>query len=172
MVGENGGTYGPSSISQTNDPIIFRGYWKVTVAGAGPMFGGGSCDILINGNSYACGNISPITGGSATITYTINSTLQQFMTDNPDVTVTYQNHMECENPPANVYDSAVTSFTNGATAVLTRNCSTGDALVTIELTISTPTNRELFYETCCVPYSYPCGSITSLTAYFSFNLEA
>jgi hypothetical protein len=34
MVGENGGTYGPSSISQTNDPIIFRGYWKVTVAGA------------------------------------------------------------------------------------------------------------------------------------------
>ena len=129
-------------------------------------------DILINGNSYACGNISPITGGSATITYTINSTLQQFMTDNPDVTVTYQNHMECENPPAYVYDSAVTSFTNGATAVLTRNCSTGDALVTIELTISTPTNRELFYETCCVPYSYPCGSITSLTAYFSFNLEA
>lgn len=129
-------------------------------------------DILINGNSYTCGMISNITGGSATITYTIDSVLQQFMTDNPDVTVTYQNHMECENPPANVYDSAVTSFTNGATAVLTRNCSTGDALVTITLVMSTPTNRELFYETCCVPYSYPCGSITSLTVYLSFNLEA
>ena len=25
------GSYGPSPISQTNDPIIFRGYWKVTV---------------------------------------------------------------------------------------------------------------------------------------------
>jgi hypothetical protein len=129
-------------------------------------------DILINGNSYTCNNISNITGGSATITYTINSTLQQFMIDNPDVTVTYQNHMECEDGPANVYDSAVTSFTNGATAVLTRNCSTGDALVTITLVMSTPTNRELFYETCCVPYSYPCGSITSLTVYLYFNLEA
>jgi hypothetical protein len=130
-------------------------------------------DILINGNSYACANITPdITGGSATITYTINSTLQQFMIDNPDVTVTYQNHMECEDGPANVYDSAVTSFTNGATAVLTRNCSSGPALVTITLTISTPTNRQLFYDSCCVPYGLICGPITQLQAVFSFNLDA
>jgi hypothetical protein len=79
--------------------------------------------------------------------------------------------MECENPPANVYDSAVTSFTNGATAVLTRNCGSGPALVTITLIISTPTNRQLFYNTCCVPYGYACGSITQLQANFSFNLE-
>jgi hypothetical protein len=128
-------------------------------------------DILINGSNYACNNIADITGGVANITYTINSTLQQFMADNPDVTVTYQNHMECENGPANVYDSAVTNFTNGATAVLTRNCSSGFALVTITLTISTPTNRQLFYNTCCVPYSYACGSITQLQAIFSFNLD-
>ena len=65
MVGENGGTYGPSSISQTNDPIIFRGYWKVTVAGAGPMFGGGSCDIVINGNTKVTGGaVAAGPGGS------------------------------------------------------------------------------------------------------------
>jgi hypothetical protein len=65
MVGENGGTYGPSSISQTNDPIIFRGYWKVTVAGAGPMFGGGSCDIVINGNTKVTGgSVAAGPGGS------------------------------------------------------------------------------------------------------------
>lgn len=127
-------------------------------------------DVLLNGGSYAC-NINPdISGGSVTVTYTINSDLQQFMIDNPDVTVTYQNHMECENPPANVYDSAVTAFTNGATAVLTRNCSSGPALVTITLTISTPTNRQLFYNTCCVPYSYACGSITQLQAIINFSL--
>jgi hypothetical protein len=65
MAGENGGTYGPSSISQTNDPIIFRGYWKVTVGGAGPMFGGGSCDIVINGNTKVTGGtVAAGPGGS------------------------------------------------------------------------------------------------------------
>jgi hypothetical protein len=65
MAGENGGTYGPSSISQTNDPIIFRGYWKVTVGGAGPMFGGGSCNIVINGNTKVTGGtVAAGPGGS------------------------------------------------------------------------------------------------------------
>jgi hypothetical protein len=128
-------------------------------------------DILINGYNYACNNIADITGGIANITYTINSVLQQFMADNPDVTVTYQNHMECEDGPANVYDSAVTNFTNGATAVLTRNCSSGFALVTITLKISTPTNRQLFYDSCCVPYGLICDPITQLQVIFSFNLD-
>jgi hypothetical protein len=65
MVAENGGTFGPNAISQTNDPIIFRGYWKVTVAGAGPMFGGGSCDIVINGNTKVTGGaVAAGPGGS------------------------------------------------------------------------------------------------------------
>ena len=56
-VPENGGTLGPIAVSQTNDPIIFRGYWKVTVGGNTPFFTGGSCDISINGTSK-------VTGGS------------------------------------------------------------------------------------------------------------
>lgn len=65
MAPENGGTYGPTSVSQTNDPIIFRGYWKVNVGGAGPMFGGGSCDIVINGNTKVTGGaIAAGPGGS------------------------------------------------------------------------------------------------------------
>jgi hypothetical protein len=65
MAAENGGTYGPASVSQTNDPIIFRGYWKVNVGGAGPMFGGGSCDILINGNTKVTGGaVAAGPGGS------------------------------------------------------------------------------------------------------------
>jgi hypothetical protein len=128
-------------------------------------------DVLLNGGSYTCGANPNISGESVTVTYTISSTLQQFLSDNPDVTITYQNHMECENPPANVYDSAVTSFTNGATAVLTRNCSSGPALVTITLLLSSPTNRELFYDTCCVPYAVNCGSITSLQVSIYFNLD-
>ena len=66
VVTENGGTFGPTSISQpTGDPIIFRGYWKVTVAGASPMFAGGSCNISINGSAKVTGGgIPPGPGGS------------------------------------------------------------------------------------------------------------
>jgi hypothetical protein len=53
------GTYGPSSVSQTNDPIIYRGYWKVTVGGAGPSFAGGSANISINGTSKVSGGSIP-----------------------------------------------------------------------------------------------------------------
>lgn len=49
------GTYGPSAVSQTNDPIIFRGYWKVTVAGANPSFAGGTANLSINGTSKFTG---------------------------------------------------------------------------------------------------------------------
>ncbi len=129
-------------------------------------------DVLLNGGSYTCGANPNILGGSVTVTYTISSTLQQFLSDNPDVIVTYQNHMECDSGPANIYDSAVTSFTNGTNVVLTRNCSSNyTALVTITLKISTPTNRQLFYDSCCVPYGLICGPITQLQASISFNLN-
>jgi hypothetical protein len=59
------GSYGPSAISQTNDPIIFRGYWKVTVSGANPSFAGGTCDIVINGNTKVTGGtVAAGPGGS------------------------------------------------------------------------------------------------------------
>lgn len=51
LVAANGGTYGPSSVSQTDDPIIFRGYWKVSIAGANPMFAGCNATLSINGNN-------------------------------------------------------------------------------------------------------------------------
>jgi hypothetical protein len=70
---ENGGTFGPSSISQTDDPIIFRGYWKVTISGMpNPFFTGGSCDISINGTAKVTGGIvSTAPGGSTfdSVTY-------------------------------------------------------------------------------------------------------
>lgn len=50
-----GGTYGPTSISQTNDPIIFRGYWKVTISGVSPMFPGCNAALSINGTSKFSG---------------------------------------------------------------------------------------------------------------------
>jgi hypothetical protein len=50
------GTYGPSAVSQpTGDPIIFRGYWVVTISGANPTFAGGTCNIDINGTNYVTG---------------------------------------------------------------------------------------------------------------------
>jgi hypothetical protein len=59
------GSYGPSPISQTTDPIIFRGYWKVTVGG-GPFFAGGTCNISINGTSKVSGGSIPSGAGGAT----------------------------------------------------------------------------------------------------------
>lgn len=61
------GTYGPSAVSQpTGDPIIFRGYWKVTVTGANPSFAGGTCNISINGTSKVSGGSIPGGSGGAT----------------------------------------------------------------------------------------------------------
>ena len=60
-----GGTYGPSSVSQTNDPIIFRGYWKVSISGVNPMFPGCNADLSINGTSKFTGQaVSSGPGGT------------------------------------------------------------------------------------------------------------
>jgi hypothetical protein len=60
------GTFGPTAISSTDDPIIFRAYWIVTVSGAFPTFAGGTCNIDINGNNFVNGGAVPagLTGAS------------------------------------------------------------------------------------------------------------
>ena len=68
------GTYGPSAVSQTNDPIIFRGYWKVTVSGANPSFAGGTCNIVINGTTKVTGGTVPAGPGGATFDSTVYGT--------------------------------------------------------------------------------------------------
>jgi hypothetical protein len=62
------GTYGPSSVSQTNDPIIFRGYWKVVISGAFPSFAGGNADLTINGTSFFTGQAVAAGAGGTTFT--------------------------------------------------------------------------------------------------------
>ena len=62
-----GGTYGPSSISQTNDPIIFRGYWKVVISGVNPMFPGCNAALSINGTSKFTGQT--VSGGAGGTTF-------------------------------------------------------------------------------------------------------
>ena len=64
QVTPNGGTYGPSSISQTDDPIIFRGYWKVVISGVSPMFPGCNAALTINGTSKFTGQA--VSGGPGT----------------------------------------------------------------------------------------------------------
>jgi len=68
------GTYGPSAVSMTTDPIIFRGYWKVTVSGAFPSFAGGTTNIIINGNSKVSGGTVPAGPGGATFDSTVYGT--------------------------------------------------------------------------------------------------
>jgi hypothetical protein len=67
QVTSNGGTYGPSSISQTDDPIIFRGYWKVVISGVNPMFAGCNADLSINGTSKFSGQA--VSGGPGGTTF-------------------------------------------------------------------------------------------------------
>ena len=68
------GTYGPSSVSQTNDPIIFRGYWKVFISGANPSFAGGNANISINGNSKVSGGSVAAGSGGTTFDSTTYGT--------------------------------------------------------------------------------------------------
>jgi len=68
MVPSNGGTYGPSSTSATDDPIIFRGYWKVSIAGASPMFTGCNATLAINGNNKFTSQA--VAGGPGGTTFT------------------------------------------------------------------------------------------------------
>jgi len=68
------GTYGPSAVSQTNDPIIFRGYWKVTVSGANPSFAGGTANLSINGTSFFTGQGVAAGPGGTTFTSTTYGT--------------------------------------------------------------------------------------------------
>lgn len=67
-VSSGGGMYGPIAVSQTNDPIIFRGYWKVTISGVNPMFPGCNAALTINGNSKFTGQA--VAGGSGGTTFT------------------------------------------------------------------------------------------------------
>jgi len=53
LVTAGGGTYS-STISQTTNPIIYRGYWKVEIS-ANPTFSGGTANITINGNAKVTG---------------------------------------------------------------------------------------------------------------------
>jgi hypothetical protein len=64
------GTYGPSAVSQTNDPIIFWGYWKVTVSGAFPSFAGGTANLSINGIVFFAGQGVAAGSGGTTFTST------------------------------------------------------------------------------------------------------
>jgi len=67
----NGGTYGPNAISQTNDPIIFRGYWEVNIQGQNPGFGGCNADLSINGTSIFTGQA--VAGGPGGTTFAFGS---------------------------------------------------------------------------------------------------
>ena len=49
-VSPNGGTYN-ATISQTNSPIIFRGYWNVVISPSPQLVGGAQVDITINGSA-------------------------------------------------------------------------------------------------------------------------
>jgi hypothetical protein len=68
------GTFGPNAISQTNDPIIFRGYWIVTVGGAFPTFAGGTCNIDINGTNFVTGGTVPAGPTGASFDSTVYGT--------------------------------------------------------------------------------------------------
>jgi len=68
------GTYGPSSVSQTNDPIIYRGYWKVTISGANPSFAGGTANLSINGTNFFTGQAVAAGPGGTTFTSTTYGT--------------------------------------------------------------------------------------------------
>ena len=68
------GTYGPASISQTDDPIIFRGYWKVTIGGAFPTFAGGNADLSINGTSKFTGQAIAAGPGGTTFDSSVYGT--------------------------------------------------------------------------------------------------
>jgi hypothetical protein len=60
------GTFGPTAISSTDDPIIFRAYWIVTVGGAFPTFAGGACNIDINGVNFVNAGFVPSGPGGTT----------------------------------------------------------------------------------------------------------
>ena len=68
------GTFGPNAISQTDDPIIFRGYWIVTVGGAFPSFAGGTCNIDINGTNFVTGGTVPAGPTGASFDSTVYGT--------------------------------------------------------------------------------------------------
>jgi hypothetical protein len=68
------GTFGPNAISQTDDPIIFRGYWIVTVGGAFPTFAGGTCNIDINGTNFVTGGTVPAGPTGASFDSTVYGT--------------------------------------------------------------------------------------------------
>ena len=67
----NGGTYGPNAISQTDDPLIFRGYWEVNIQGQNPGFPGCNADLSINGNSIFTGQA--VAGGPGGTTFAFGS---------------------------------------------------------------------------------------------------
>ena len=60
------GNSGAIQASLTSDPIIFRGYWKVTINALFPTFAGGTCNIDINGTSKVSGGTLNAGSGGTT----------------------------------------------------------------------------------------------------------
>lgn len=69
-LGDGGGNYGPTDGSQATTPLIYNGFWEITVA-SGPNFPGATANLSINGASYFTGQA--VNGGGTPTVFNFNT---------------------------------------------------------------------------------------------------
>lgn len=124
--------------------------------------------VKINGTTVTANDAGDFTGG-VTVSFEFVSSLQQFLDDNPDVTISYAWESVCSGVPKRPETGSGTVAHNGSVSVpFTDNCGGDHREVNFTITMTTPTLRALFNDTCS-PWGTNQG-ISSRSVYFNFDM--
>ena len=100
------------------------------------------------------------------LTFQFSPRLQDFLDDNPDVSVIVEYGVRCDPPPFEPELTSPVAISDGYTVTPPRNttCSgTKNTIVTLDIKLTASPARNLFDEICCTPYGTHC-SVTEIIA--------
>lgn len=124
--------------------------------------------VKINGTPVAQNDAGDFTGG-VTVSFEFSASLQQFLDENTDVTISYEWETVCSGVPKLPVTGSGSVTHNGTVFVpFTDNCGGDYREADMILTMTTPTNRALF-DTTCSPWGKNQG-ISARTVYFTFSM--
>lgn len=128
----------------------------------------GLLTVKINGAAVTSSDAGDFTGG-VTISFEFSATLQRFLDENTDVTITHEWETVCSGVPKLPTTGSGSVTHNGSVSVpFVNNCGGEYREASMMITMTTPTLRNLF-DTTCSPWGTNQG-ITTRTVNLAFDI--